>query len=257
MSAVWDESAALIRREQKLLIPVALATIGIGSFISGFTQPETAGAGLGIAGIVGFIIGNILSLIGNLAIMALALMPGMSVAESLNLAMSRLPKMLAVAGIFLIGVIVMIIPVALAIGFSGEPISENMTLQELPAIAILVVAIVSLVLFYLLARLITLTAVIVDQNPPAVEAVRSSFMATREIAAKVVGVMLLFLVVTLVVSGAATSISGILFGMIGKAVGAPFLGKGLAVLVTGMISALISIVSTVFAAMLYRKLSAQ
>jgi hypothetical protein len=257
MSAIWDESAALIRRESHLLVPVALATIGVGAVISGITQPETTGAGLGLAGILGFVIGNILNLIGNLALMALALMPGISVSESLNLAMARLPKTLAIVGVFLIAIFVMAIPIAIIIGMSGTAINENMTFQELPPVALLVVLIISLALFFLIARLITLTATIVDRNPPIIEAIRSSIAATRGIAAKVVGVVLLFLIVTIVVSAAVGSIAGIIFGMIGKAVGAPLLGKGLAVLVTGMVSALFSIVSTVFGAILYRKLSAQ
>ena len=257
MSAIWDESAALIRRESHLLVPVALATVGIGSVISGLTQPETPAAGLGAMGALGFILGNVMGLIGNLALMALALMPGMSVGESLRLAIARMPKMLGIVALFLIALIVMMIPIVIILKLSGAPISANMTAEELPAMAILSVLIVGAVLLYASARLVTLSAAVVDRNPPVIEAIKSSFAATRGIAAKIVGVVLLFFVVTLVVSGAAASITGILFGMLGKAVGAPLLGKGLTVLVTGMVSALLSIVSTVFAAMLYRKLSTQ
>jgi hypothetical protein len=257
MSAIWDESAAMIRRESHLMVPVALATVGIGSVISGFTQPETPAAGLGAIGILGFVIGNILGLIGNLAMMALALMPGMSVGESLRLAVARLPKMLAIVALFLIALIVMMIPIVIILKMSGAPISANMTAEQLPASVVLCALIVGAVLLYVSARLLTLSAAIVDRNPPALEAIKSSFASTRGIAIKIVGVLLLFFVVTLVLSGAAAAISGIIFGMIGKAVGAPLLGKGLTLLVTGMVSALLSIVSTVFGAMLYRKLSAQ
>ena len=257
MSAIWDESAALIRREGHLMVPVALATVGIGSVVSGLAQPETPAAGLGVIGVLGFITGNILGLIGNLALMALALMPRMSVGESLRLAIARLPKMLGIAAVFLVALIVMMIPIAIILKMSGAPISASMTAEELPALAVLSALIVGAVLLYVSARLLTLSATVIDRNPPVIEAIKSSFASTRGIAAKIVGVVLLFFVVTLVVSGAAASISGILFGMLGKAVGAPLLGKGLTVLVTGMVSALLSIVSTVFGAMLYRKLSAQ
>lgn len=257
MSAIWDESAALIRRESHLLVPVALATVGIGSVISGLTQPETPAAGLGAIGAIGFVIGNILGLIGSLAMIALTLMPGMSVGESLRLGMARLPKTLGIAGLFLIALVALIIPIVIMFKISGVAISATMTAEELPAVAILSVLIIGAVLLYVSARLVTLSAAVVDRNPPIIEAIKSSFAATRGIAAKVVAVVLLFLVVTLVVSGAVASISGILFGMVGKAVGVPLLGKGLSVLVTGMVSALLSIVSTVFGAMLYRKLSTQ
>lgn len=257
MSAIWDETAALIRRESHLLVPVALATVGIGSVVSGLTQPETPAAGLGAMGALGFILGNILGLIGNLALMALALMPGMSVAESLRLAVARMPKMIGIVALFLIALVVMMIPIAIIIILSGASITPNMTAEELPTMAVVFALGIGAALVYASARLATLSATVVDRNPPIIEAIKSSFASTQGIAAKIVGVVLLFFVVTLVVSGAAASISGILFGMLGKAVGAPLLGKGLAVLVTGMVSALLSIVSTVFGAMLYRKLSAK
>jgi membrane-anchored glycerophosphoryl diester phosphodiesterase (GDPDase) len=257
MSAIWDESAALIRRESHLLVPVALATVGIGAVISGLTQPETPAAGIGAMGILGFMIGNILSLIGNLALMALALMPGMSVRESLHLAITRLPKMLGIVIIFFLALLVLMLPIVIILKMSGAPISANMRPEELPGMAILLALMVSAALLYVSARLLTLTAVVIDRNPPAVDAIKSSFASTQGIAAKIVGVVLLFFVVTLVISGAVASIAGIVFGMLGKAVGAPLLGVGLTVLITGMVSALFSIVSTVFSAMLYRKLSSQ
>jgi membrane-anchored glycerophosphoryl diester phosphodiesterase (GDPDase) len=257
MSAIWDESAAMIRRESHLMVPVALATVGIGSVISGLAQPETAAAGMSVIAILGFVIGNILGLVGNLALMALALMPGMSVGESLSLAVARLPKMLGIAVIFFIAIIALMIPVVIILKLSGAPISANMTAEELPAVVILCALIVGALLLYVSARLLTLSAAVVDRNPPVIEAIKSSFAATRGIAGKIVGVVLLFLVLTLVISGAAASISGIVFGMIGKAVGAPLLGTLLATVVTGMVSALLSIISTVFGAMLYRKVSAQ
>jgi hypothetical protein len=152
---------------------------------------------------------------------------------------------------------VMMIPIVIILKASGASISASMTPEELPGIAILLALVVGAVLLYTSARLLTLSAVVVDRNPPAIEAIKSSFAATSGIVAKIIGVLLLFFVVTLVVSGAVASLSGILFGMLGKAVGSPLLGKGLTVLATGMVSALLSIVSTVFAAMLYRKLSTQ
>jgi hypothetical protein len=181
----------------------------------------------------------------------------MSVGESLRLSIARLPKMLSIAVIFVIAVVVLMIPVAIFLKISGASVNLNMTAEELPAMAVLSALIVGALLLYISARLLTLSAVVVDRNPPVIEAIKSSFAATHGIAGKIVGVVLLFLVVTLVISGAAASISGILFGMIGKAVGAPLLGTALATLVTGMVSALFSIISTVFGAILYRKLSAQ
>lgn len=257
MSAIWDETAAMMRREGHLMVPVALATVGIGGMISGITQPETAAEGLGAIGLLGFIIGIITQIVGNLAIIGLALTPGMSVAESLRLALNRFPKMLAIGGLFLIALLIMMIPVAAIIKFNGTPISAGMTVQNLSPIALLLILFIGAVMLFFTARLMTLSAMIVDRNPPLFDAIKSSFAATRGIAGKIIGVALLYFIVTIVITGAVGAIAGILFGMIGKVVGAPLLGKGLTVLVTGLVAALLSIVSSVFAAMLYRKLSAE
>ncbi|MEK6638287.1 MAG: hypothetical protein AABY88_09415 [Pseudomonadota bacterium] len=257
MSAVWDESAALIRRESHLLVPLALATVGIGSVILGLTQPETPADGLNAIGVLGFISGNILTLIGHLAMVALVLTSGISVGESLRLAVARTPKMLGIFVIFMLALIAMMIPVGIILKMSGVAVSASMSVKDLPAAVGFSVLVVAAILLYVSARLLTLSAAVVDRNPPAIEAIKSSFASTSGVAAKIVGVLLLFYVVSLVVTGAAGSISGIIFGMLGKAIDAPLLGTGLAVVVTGMIGALLSIVSAVFAAMLYRKLSAQ
>jgi hypothetical protein len=257
MSAIWDESSAMIRRESHLMVPVALATVGIGGIISGLTQPETPAAGFGAIGLLGFIIGIVFQIIGNLAIIALTLMPGISVAESLRLAMSRLPKMIGISFLFLVMLFVMMIPAGFIVSMSGATLSADMAARDLPPITFLLVLLIGAVLIFFSARLLTLSATVVDRNPPIIEAIKSSFRATEGMASKIIGVALLYFVVTVVITSAVAAISGILFGMIGKALAAPLLGKGLTVLVTALVSAALSIIASVFAALLYRKLSTQ
>lgn len=257
MSAIWDETAAMMRRESHLLVPVALATVGVGGMISGITQPQNPADGLGMIGLLGFVIGIIFQIIGNLAIAGLALKPGISVAESLRLAMNRLPKMLVISALFVIALFLLGIPVAAILVLGGTPIGVGMTVENLPPIALLLILLIGILLLFFSARLITLLPAIVDRNPPVFEAVRSSFAATRGIVGKIIGVALLYFIVTLVVTSAITAVSTLLFGMIGKAVGAPVLGIGLTILVAAIVGALFSIVSSVFAALLYCKLSTQ
>jgi hypothetical protein len=69
-------------------------------------------------------------------------------------------------------------------------------------------------------------------------------------------VFLLYLVVALVTTSAATSVTGIIFGFLGNALGVELLGKVMAALAGGMVSAALGLVSTVFATKLYQKLAA-
>ena len=255
MSSVWDESIALIKRERHLMLPLALATIGVGSAASEMMQPAMPGAPTSAVGALGMIAGLFLNVIGSLALTALALTPGISVGDSLRLGVARLPKILGIVVIFVLATFVMMIPLILTLGASG--ITEKVDFSALPPIALFIALVIGAVIIYLGARLLTINALVVDSNPPIIDTIKASFAATQGIAGKIVGVILLFLVVTIVVGGAAAAIFGLLFGMIGKAIGAPLLGKVLVALINGLVSALLSIVSTVFVAMLYRKLSAE
>ncbi len=255
MSSVWDESVAMIRKERHLLVPLALATIGVGSAISGYAQPKIAASESVALATFGFIVGTALSLIGNLAVMALALTPGLSVGDALHTAVARLPKFLGIIAVFALAISILMIPLILVLAASG--VNEKMAMSELPPAAALCAFASIAVIFYFGARLITLNAVVVDRNPPIIESIKSSFAITRALTAKIIGVTILYIIVAVVIGGATSSIFGLAFNLIGKAIGSPVFAPVMSALVNGMVSALLSIVSTIFVATLYRRLSAQ
>lgn len=253
MSAIWDETIVLVKRERQLLIPLSLATIGIGSAASALIQPEPNQAASATIAFAATLAANLLKLIGSLAIIALVLKPGLSVAESIRLAFSRMPKMLGVILLYLFAILVILLPALLAA--NPGSLSAKTALTDISALAALLGVIGFFVIIYLGMRLVTLNVIIIDRNPPVWTAVKDAFAQSRGLATKLIGVLLLFVFVNAVVTGATVAVLGTLFGALGKALALPFLGQTIAALAGGMIEALMSILLAVFITKFYQKLA--
>lgn len=255
MSAVWDESLVLLKRERQLLVPLALATIGIGSAASALIRPETVQAGTSVTTIAAMLAANLLNLIGSLAIIALVLKPGLSVAEGLRLAIARMPKIFAFVLLSFFAIVVAAMPIGLTM--TSGAISAQTAFSDLPPLALLLTLVGLLILVYFGLRLVTLNVIIIDTNPPLGTAINAAFAQSQGLVLKLIGVTLLFFIVGAVLSGAILSVLGSLFTLIGESLGLPLLGKTIGALAGGMIDALLSMLAAVFVTKLYQKLSAQ
>lgn len=253
MSAIWDETLAMLKRERHLLVPLALATVGIGTAAGGLAGPPPGQAGGSLLGLIGSVAANLLSLIGNLALMALVLRPGISVAEAIRLAIARLPKMIAVILTILGALLLLALPFVV---LAGEvKLNAQYAIKDLPLAAQVYALMALLVILYIGFRLVTLNALVVDRNPPVFTALRDSFAQTRGLVLKIVGVLLIFLLVSTIVNGAAAAVLGALFGLVGKMLGLPLLGKTIAILIGSLITALFSMVLSVFIGRLHQRIS--
>ena len=252
MSSIWEDSVALIRREQHLLLPLALATSGLGSALFAVGGDPVFGVSTLPAAAIG-LIGILLSVVGDLSMIALVLRPGSSVGDALRLAGARLPKMLGV--VFLLsGVgVLLLMPAGIYLARTGVAVGPDMA--NLPPLASLLLLIGMSAMLYCGARLALLNALLVDRNPPALAAIRESFAATTPIKARIVGVVILFMIVSLLIGYSVAVVVGVMFGLLGKMIGVPLLGPVLAALASGAVSAGLSIVSSVFLATLYRRMS--
>lgn len=262
MSAIWDESIALVKRERHLLVPLALATIGIGSAASALVQPEPGQAGSVKIVVIAMLAANLIKLIGSLAIIALVLKPGLSVAEGIQLAVARIPKMLVFILLYSLAVIVVMLPAVIALlptllASKSGTISMQTAIQDLPPQVLLLALIGMIVLLYAGMRLVTLNVIIIDKNPSVMTAMRTAYAQSRGLVFKLICVLLLFVIVGTVISGAAMAVLGSLFVLVGKSLGLPLLGKMVAALVGGMVEALFSILLAVFITKLYLKLTAK
>lgn len=257
ITSIWDESIAFIQRELHLLLPLSLATLAVGSasvdIANGLVKPSSD-SGVKLFADLVVLAALTLSLIGQLAITALTLSNGMSVGEALRRGAARFPKLLAIGAV--LGIVIFALALPLAIGLSKQGYDFASEIPQLPTWANIYLLGIAALLMWLSARALPLIGVVVDRNPPVFAAIAISLTLTKGNFAKLLAVFLLYLAVALVTTSAATSVTGIIFGFLGNALGVELLGKVMAALAGGMVSAALGLVSTVFATKLYQKLAA-
>jgi hypothetical protein len=258
ITTIWDETTGYLSREGALVAPIALATIGLSdaaaSLITG-TLPIVKPADTSALPVISLLAVMILSLIGQMAILALALSPGTSVAEAMRKGLSRLPKLILVTLVLVWIVVLLAMPLVLMLGASG--IDLGVKAPKLPLTVTLYSFCLIGVLAWLSARLLPVNALIVDRNPRLGETLRTAFAMTRGHTPILLGLMGLYLLVWLIVSGAVGFVLGSVFTLVGKMLGMASVGKVLAALAGGVVAAAMGAVSAVFIAKLYQHLSAE
>jgi hypothetical protein len=255
MNQVWDDSVAFVRRESALLVPLALATIFLGSVVAslaqGFSTPDQPNPVAGILALVGWM----WSTVGQLAVMSLVLKPGQSVGEAIQHGLSRLGKVLLVGLVIVVVMFVVMIPVAGAAMASGVDPKNPDTFKNLPSWVSLFLLAASAGFIWLSVRLSMLAALIIDRNPRVIESLKGGFALTKGLTARLILVALLYGVMALVLEKAFQFVAGSLFELLGRALDSPFTGEVMTALVLGLVGTALSLIATVFLATLYRRVS--
>ena len=201
MSAIWDDSAAFIRREAGLLVPLALATLAVGNAGAELSMDlirATARGGGSGAALLGLLLSLLLIILGKLAVTSLVLVPRQSVGEAIRHAAQRLTKILAIN--IALGLLFAMLAVPLVIMLAKSGIDLTTPSPKLPApAAFYILALFGLGL-YLGARLITLNPTIMDRNPDFASLFKSCFAQTQGTTGKIIGIAFIYLVVTLVLT---------------------------------------------------------
>jgi hypothetical protein len=253
MTALWDDTSTFIRRERALLVPLALATLVVGSagssLISYATPPGDANpsAWLGVAQFLCFII----SMTGQLSILALVLRDRLSIGEALTYGASCLSKTLTFILSMMGGIMLLAIPLAVYLVVSGVDLTKQP--PQLPPFATFYILGMLVFLVWFGARVFPMLAIIVDQRPSTLSAFRTSFALTRGDTARLIGVTLTFGLVVIIASVTTELLAGLVFIGGAKLIGVPFLGHVLAAFAQGLVLGGLSVFGIVFTALYYRR----
>jgi ABC-type Fe3+ transport system permease subunit len=254
ISQAWNETAAFIRRESGLILPIAFLLLAVPSAALQLAMPTPqapgqtpeAGAWLILLPIV-----MIASIVGTIAISYLALRPGASVGEGLQVGTRRfIPVFLASLIIGLAAILVMV-PLFLIAGLgsvaSGTPPSGGAV-----ALFILFFLVIGLVFW---VRLMLITPVAAVEKAGPIEIIKRSWGLTRGHFWRLLGLVLLLMVVFIVVMVALSAIIGIFVFMLA---GRPEPGSTSQILMTiisGLLSAAFSAVFITMIARVYAQLA--
>ncbi|HUP66792.1 MAG TPA: hypothetical protein VM145_01080 [Sphingomicrobium sp.] len=147
ISRAWDESKAVIRRDGRLIVSVALAMIALPTAITGLIDPSgMAGASANGWTKALLPIASLLALAGQLSLIRLALSPSITVGDAIVHGLKRMPVYLLAAILILAGLAVLAIPFALVMTLLGVPI-DAAEKQLSPEVATIVLLFMAVVLF--------------------------------------------------------------------------------------------------------------
>ncbi len=252
MTAIWDESVAFIKRESALLVPLLLATFVVGdagmTLING--TMSASGGQLGAASGVGAMLALLLTMTGQLAVTVMVLRDRVSVGEAIRLGLTRLPKLLIIGLMFVSVALLALLPVVIILVGAGYDLTAAR--PNLPLWSSVVFLAFAGVAIWLGVRLSTLTALIVDRDPPLVQGIKNSFAMTSGYGWRILGVFILYGLVALVLGGVARFVFGGAFVLLGGAIGMPGLGMVLAAIASGVVGGALAMMASIFMAHLYR-----
>ena len=261
MSTVWDRTAEFLSDNLAALLPIVLLGIFVPLTLLGNLMPL-----IGSSGQVGdWTLGGIVFLLaivttwGAIAITALAFDPAAGRAAAVTTANRRILPVLGVGLVTTLGVIMLAAPIGVALGLSGLDMTA-MAAGKPPsgtvngwALSFAIFYMIAFMVFLLwgYARFVLLITPIMVMERRGLGVYARAFVLTRRIGWKVIGVVLLYGIVSWVASSAARTVFGSVFGLLIGGEGPVSLASVLTQIVVAAISTLFSVLSVAFVAKLY------
>lgn len=193
--------------------------------------------------VLGFVLTMIVSLVGALTVYALALRPGISVAEAMKLGLQRLPMLMGAGLIVAIGGGVAVLVLALLATLLS-------VVGGTAAVTFVVTVAIFAALCFVGVRLLLLNALAIDRPVRPLEAIRQSWALTTGQFWRLAAFLGVVLILGVVLQTAVQSV----FGVIGGLIGGPDIAVLVAGLATAALSAVVQVYFMVMTARIYRQL---
>lgn len=260
MGAVWDRTVEVVQGRLAMLAAIAVPTLFVPTIVrDGFVAYSTPGTG-GYA-----LIGSLLSLTvlvltiwGQLALIAASSDPATDRTAAFRIARHRLLAAIGVSIVMLIAVVVCLIPLVVLLGLSGvdfsrmaagQPMSTTGVSGGLLGAALIYMVVFAVAMLFVGARLSIWQAVIVNEAI-GLRAIGRAWRLTRGLTWRIVGVIMLFVIVVSVATLAAQSVIGIIARLVlgaGNIATATWLGA----IAAAAVSTPLIVVAVVFTTQLY------
>jgi hypothetical protein len=244
ISQAWDESRAVLARDGKLIGTVALALFVLPGIVLDLTMPEApagqfppAGPWMAIAAVA-----ILISLIGQLAIIRLAMGPHLTVGEAIIHGARRLLPYLGAA-------LIWALPLTLAIGLLFASAGSDPEHPSTAAALGLILA--GLVGIYLAVRFLMMSAVASAEGSGPLAILRRSWDISGGNWWRLFGFLFMFAIGAIVLLWAVGTVTGLLAQLAFGSIARMTAGGLIVIIVSQLISALISLTFFVMLARLY------
>ena len=257
MGTVWDRATEFLSDNLSAIFPLALFAIFVPVSISQSLRPLVEAGGVAGIGFQLVSIGlSVVSLWGQVAIMALAIDVVGGRACATATANRRLLPVIGISLILVVGVLILMLPFGIALAVSGYDFQAAMTggKAEFPPGVSTFLGFYSLffvaVLIWLGARLLLITPTIIKERR-GIGAIGRSFKLTRAVQWKIIGVLILYVIIWFVSFLAAKFVFGAIFRLIAGGDGPVTIGSVLASIVVSVVLTAFAVLAAAFTAKLY------
>lgn len=262
MSIVWDRTAEFLSDNIAAVLPIALLAFFVPASIEGnFAAAMTrAGEWLKIVLYVLQLVFALVSLWGSLVITAMALDIATE-RSAANIATRRLIPALVVSIVMIVVASALVLPVPGILAFNGYDMAamargENVNMSmSVAGFIVLYLLTLTLLLLWVIARLIVATPVVVRESR-VLSALGESWRLTRGSALRIVGVIILFAIVSWVATLAAMTVFGSIFALVAGNGDGVTLSSVMTSIVVAAVQSAFMVIPPVFTAKLYLALTA-
>lgn len=208
LGEAWNEAAAFVRREWRLLYPIAFLLNALPFAVAMSTMPQGPG-GDGRAGVwmILLLAAMLISIVGSVAISFLGIRSGRSVGEGLRRGARRFPALLGVyLMLFLVGSAAMLIGAILALLLNPGMISGGGEVNPAasgPVVGIMVLVMIPLMLFLGTRLMLVVPVAAAEEGGPIAVATRA-WALSGPVFWQLLGFLLLSTILAAVINQVAT-----------------------------------------------------
>jgi len=253
ISKAWDETKAVLAHDGRLFASISLALVGLPSAIVSLFAPQGMGTGAPAWITILAFVFMLLSIIGQLALIRLALKPSITVAGAIDRGARRMPFYLTSALILVAGLLIVAVPFGIAAKAMGVPL-DSMQESFPPAGWLLLLLFIAVCLF-LAVRMMMTTPVASAEKVGPIAIIQRSWELTKGYTGRLIGFLLMIIlgavIVLMVVAIVAGSLAAMLLGP-AEAMSASALFIGI---VQGLFQAAFTAIFAVMLARIYVQLS--
>jgi hypothetical protein len=250
ISRAWEESKARIASDGRLMMVVAIALIALPMAVMGVVSPRTTGGETTFVSGLVFFISTLLAIVGQLAVIRLAIGSNVSVGEAIGHAARRMPIYFVAAILVAVALFIVLIPFLVILYAAGVPLDSGVA--QSPLASILLLLFVALAVF-VGVRMVISSPVASEEAVGPVAIIRRSWELTSGHFWRLFGFLLMFII------GAAISMIavGSGFTLLAVLVLGPVEPMSASALVVAIAEALVNAVVTLLLAVMLARIYLQ
>lgn len=264
MGTVWDRATEFLGDNLATVTPLALAAIFVPASLNDAIAPlGTANPDLQSAVSIATLVMVIISIFGQLAIIALALDPQRTTGTAASAALAKLPMAVLIMIILLLGLMVALIPIIAIMAGAGldmatlasnDQAAISAAIAQLPASAVWAmlgyILLWMIMLIWACARLTLAYPALIAENL-GFGAIRRSWSLTKGLVLKIIGVLLLYVIVSTVAALAAKAAFGGVLGLIAGGAQPGSVASVLTSVAVGAVGTAFAVLQSAFVAKLF------